>query len=318
VTERKRRVALYGAGIVLAGGLLFAGFGITIPPDPGTRLMGASMLAGLGDHDGALAICATVLEEHPDSLDARVYQASFLAQAKRWDESLQAYDDALEHVEGDSALLRSLRADRASVLLNAGRTADFRRERDDLARDNIDGHVHLLDGLKAQKDERWDAAVEAYRNAFAEDAKNVTAQALLYYAFVESGKAHLAERRFEQAKESFDGARELYPRVADTILLAVQVRLALDDAVDAVAVLRDSGVRAPGVAPLAFRAATALLRKQDFDASVAALQYAHDVDAEATKSLFDKESEWDAYRNRTVVAAVFETEDKSPEVGLTE
>ena len=317
MTRKNRRIALYGAGLVLAGGLLFAGFGITIPPDAETRLAGASMLAGLGDHDAALAICATVLEEHPDSLSARIYRANFLAQAKRFDESIEAYDDALDRAR-EAEVRRSLRADRASVLLSAGRVDAFVAERDVLARDGVDFHVHMLDGLKAQRDEQWDTAAAEFQKAFAEDPENLTTRTLLYYALFESGKAHLAERDFEKSCEALDAALDLYPRVAETVFLSAEVRLAMDDAPGALEVLRRSQLTVPGVAPLAFRAATVLLEKDNLEDAVDALQFAHGADSAATRALFGKDSLWDPYRNKTVVKAVFAASVESSGADLTD
>jgi tetratricopeptide (TPR) repeat protein len=169
MTTARRRIALYAVCLVLGAGLLIAGFGVTVPPDPGVRLSGARLLAGLEDYDRALAVCAQVIEEHPDCVDARVYRATFLAMAERHTEAIAAYDDALAHLEGHGELRRQLLTDRASVLLAGGRKEEFALARDDLARERVDAGVHLLDGLKARHEGDSDAAAQALRRAVESD-----------------------------------------------------------------------------------------------------------------------------------------------------
>ncbi|MCK6459884.1 MAG: tetratricopeptide repeat protein, partial [Planctomycetes bacterium] len=132
MSKGRRRVFLYATAIAVAGGLLFAGYGITVPPDAGTRLQGAAFLATLGDTERALEVCDQVLREHPDSVDARVFRATFLAAAGRHDDAVLAYEDAIARTEDESGRC-DLVLDRASVLLQAGRTKEFEAERQRLA-----------------------------------------------------------------------------------------------------------------------------------------------------------------------------------------
>ena len=53
-TRKQRRGILYTTAVLAGAVLLFLGFGVTLPPDLGTRLSGAALLAGAGDYDKAL------------------------------------------------------------------------------------------------------------------------------------------------------------------------------------------------------------------------------------------------------------------------
>ena len=113
MSRGRRRALLYATAIAAATGLLFAGYGITVPPDPGTRLQGAAFLAALGDTERALEACDRVLEEHPESLDARVFRATFLAAAGRHDDAARAYEEAIARTN-DESVRCDLVLDRAS------------------------------------------------------------------------------------------------------------------------------------------------------------------------------------------------------------
>jgi len=316
VTRTGRRVGLYGAMTVVAGALLFLGFGITFPPDANTRLNGATMLAESGDVDQALAICDLVLEEHPDNRDARVYRAAFLALAKRHDAAVAAYDDALAHVDGDAALEADLRLDRASVLLEAGRNEEFEQERQRFA-SKKDPRVHQLDGLAASKKGDWSRAVAAYRSAAALAPEDQTVKARLWNAEVAKGEADLANRRFEDALASFDDACALFPNAVKAHLKAAEVLLATERPGEALARLRQLGARTPGIAPLVFRGATGLLAKGDERGALEALEGANAADPQVTRTLFESDPAWRTRRNDPVVLALLESPEKNNESGLT-
>ena len=196
MSHRQRRAVLYGAGMVAAVGMLFRGFRDHVPPDPGVRLNGASLLAGAGQYDQALEICDIVLREHPDNLEARVFRAVFLSMAERYDAAIAAYDDALAHAGDDDEMRRNLIMDRASILLSAGRHEEFRRERARLARDGLGPPVPGA-GLAWRRSEQakdWDAAVQAYRGAHERQPLDQPIKARLWGALVEQGQAALAAR----------------------------------------------------------------------------------------------------------------------------
>ncbi|MHC4549506.1 MAG: tetratricopeptide repeat protein [Planctomycetota bacterium] len=313
MSEAKRRAVLYGAGIAFAGALLVVGFGITVPPDPGVRLNGATLLAGMGRYDEALAVCATVLRDHPENLDARVFRATFLAMAERYDEAAAAYDDALAHVGEDEEMRRDLLLDRAGTLLKAGHLDAYRRERDRLAEMGSDHRVLLLEGLAAEQDQDWDAAVQAYREAHAARSDDQQIRARLWNALMEQGRAALAARRFATARDAFDAARPLFPAAAQAHLKAIEVRLAMDDPLDALRCSREVGPRTPGIAPLVFRAATTLLETGDERTAFLALEGAFGADPQGTQALFDQEPAWQARRGDPEVRRILETRQNAGE-----
>jgi tetratricopeptide (TPR) repeat protein len=316
--KARRRTLLYGMAVVLAAGLLLAGFGITLPPDAETRLNGAALLGGAGDFEGALEICAIVLREHPDNLDARVFRATFLAAAGRRGEAMAALDDAIAHAGADAAIRIDLRQDRAALLLEEGREAEFRRERDALARDGLARPVHVLDGMAATRRADWKTAVDQYRRALDLGPGDAQVSARLWAALMEQGKEGIAARRFEEARECFDAARKLHPDASAAHLRAVEVRLAMQDVDGAVEVLRELASSTPGVAPLAFRAATALLERGDRERAIFVLSGAVAADPAGTRVLLGRESSWAPFRSDRAVEALFEgTEERTAGAGLT-
>ncbi len=315
--QAHRRAVLYGAGTLVAAALLFAGFGITVAPDAATRLNGAALHAEAGQYDLALEIVALVLREHPGDLDARIYRATILGMARRYDEALAAFDDALGGAGDDRELARNLRQDRAALLLEAGRLDEFRAARAALSADGGDFRVSVLDGLEASKQGDPAAAARAYARALEGSPGDPHIRARLWNARMDEGKAALAQRRFAEAKAAFDGARDLFPQVPAAHLRAAETLLALDDAPGAVEILRVLSPRTPGIAPLVFRAATALLERGATDAAIEALEGAYASDPAAVKSLFETERAWDVQRGNAAVQAVFAEVERNSGGGLT-
>jgi tetratricopeptide (TPR) repeat protein len=277
--------------VLSAAVLLFLGFGITVAPDLGTRLSGAAMLAGLGSHDAALAEVDLALKEHPDELDGYVYRAAILGQAGRLPQALAAYDRALEHPDATGSMERSLRQDRASVLLAMDRMEEFKRVRDELAAGGIDRFVHSLDGLAATKREDWTAAVRHWEDAYRAE-ENAGARSQLHGALVQLGNVAVTAGRFEDAIKHFDRALKLVPGVNQPFLKAAEARLAAADAAGALATIARCRDGSPGVAPLRVRAATMLLEAGETDAAWTALEAAFRCDHAATAALVDAEPVW--------------------------
>ena len=307
MSHRQRRAVLYGAGMVAAVGMLFLGFGITVPPDPSVRLNGASLMAGAGQYDQALEICDIVLREHPDNLEARVFRAAFLSMAERYDAAIAAYDDALAHAGDDDEMRRNLIMDRASILLSAGRHEEFRRECARLARTGSDHRSLVLSGMAAAQAKDWDAAVQAYRGAHERQPLDEPIKARLWGALVEQGQAALAARRFDAAQQAFDAAQPLFPKARKAHLKAIEVKLAQGDPEDALRRCRALGPDTPGIAPLLFRAATALLDAGSRPAALDGLAAALEADPAGTRALFDKERAWEACRDDPDVRRILET-----------
>ena len=308
MSRSRRRAVLYGAAIAAAAGLLFAGYGISVPPDAAVRLNGATLLASGGQYDQALEICDIVLREHPDSLDARVFKATFLSMAGRHDAAAAAYDDALAHVgDRDEEMRRDLILDRAGVLLRAGRHEEFRRECDRLARLGSDHRLLILEGLAAAETSDWDVAVEAYGGAHERRPSDPQIKARLWNALMEKGQAALAVRRFEKAQQAFDTAQPLFPTARKAHLMAIEVRLAQGDPEDALRRGRALGPDTPGLAPLLFRAATVLLEAGDRSTALEALGAALEADPAGTRVLLDKEPAWDPCRDDPDVRRILET-----------
>ncbi len=287
----KRRTWLYGAGVALAAALLFVGYGITVPPDPGTRLSGAAILAQVGDYPRALEVCDLTIREHPDHAEAHLFRASILSMAGRHIEALAAYDRSLVLLT-DETILRDIVADRASVLLALGRSAEFRAQRELLAATAIDHRVHLLDGLAAQTAGDWAGAAGAYRQAVAAAPGDARIAFRLWEAEMGRGEAALAAARWEEAKAAFDAAREAVPAEPRAHLRAAEARLALHDAMGAIEVLREVGRSTPGIAPLVFRAATMELDEGRGTRAYWALQAALQSDPEGIRALLAAEPSW--------------------------
>jgi tetratricopeptide (TPR) repeat protein len=316
VSRSRRRAFLYGSGIVVAAAMLFAGYGITVPADPATRLSGAAFLAGLGDTTRALEACDEVLREHPDHLDARVFRATFLAAAGRHDEAARAYEDAIARAK-DEGVRCDLVLDRASVLLQAGRTKEFEAERQSLARLGGGSRLDVCEGLWAEKGGAWGAAVAAYGRAAQGRPEDEQIKGRLHTALVEQGREHLAAGRFEDARASFDRAVALLPRAREARLLAAEVRLALRDVEGAVGHLREAGARAKGIAPLLFRAATLLLEQGRREEALDALAAALVADRDAAQALLRNETVWAAELARGDLLELLETERDSTASALT-
>jgi len=289
--DTKRRGALYGAGIALGALLLFLGFGVTVPPDLGTRLSGAAMLSGLGAHDDAIAEIDRAVDEHPEAFEPLVYRAAILAQAERHPQALAAYDRALEHKEATGTIRRDLQLDRASVLLALDRMTEFRQVRDELAADGVDRRVHSLDALDAIRRDDWEAAAKHWEQAYRAD-ENPTTRYHYYSALLELGRRAIKDRRFNDAKERFDQARELIPQINQPYLESAQACLAANDAEGALTSMESCPDGTPGVAPLRVRAATMLLEGGKPEEAWKALAAAFRCDPAAAAALVDVEPVW--------------------------
>jgi tetratricopeptide (TPR) repeat protein len=315
MSRRGRRALLYGAGLAVAGGLVL--LSARDPgPDPATLLHGASLLAGLGHTDEALAACDRVLGEDPGNLEARVFRATFLAAAGRHDEALRAYDDAIARAKEDD-MRASLILDRASVLLRAGRKEGFQRERDRLAAMGAGYRLDLCEGIAAESEGAWGAAVAAYDRALEARPDDEQAKACLYAALLRLGGEALAKGSFDDARADFDRAVLLCPRSTEARLRAAEVRLATRDVKGAIEQLRAAGPRARGVGPLAFRAATLLLeagrREEALDALAAALV----ADGKGTRALLQNETLWRPELSHADVREILETTQSSTRAVLT-
>ncbi len=316
MNPRRRRALLYGIGLVVAGGLLFAGYGITVPPDAGARLNGAAFLAGLGQTDQALAVCEQVLKEHPDDVDARVFRATFLAMAGRHDEALKAYDDAIARTKDDGVRC-DLVLDRASVLLQAGRSQEFKGERDRLAAMGAGYRLDVCEGLWAEKEGAWGAAVVAYGRAHEARPEDEQLKGRLYLSLLEQGREALGAGLYPEARRAFDRAVGLLPRARDAHLRVVEVCLATRDADGAVAHLREVGPRARGVAPLVFRVSTLLLELGRREEALDALSAGLAADRAGVLALLQNETVWRAELSRPDLRELLETEHPSTGVALT-
>jgi len=316
MTHAKRRALLYGISVVFGAGLLFAGFGITLPPDPGTQLSGARVLAQLGQTDEAIRLCDEVLKHDPDCVEAHLYRATFLAAAKRYEDALEAYGSALERA--DSADLKlNIRQDRAAIYLVTGDEAAFTQERAVIAAAGSDARVQLLDGMQAVQRKEWARAVKALEEAVRLSPDDQGAKGRLWNAYMERGRAALAGGLFGEAQQAFDAARALVPAAYDAHLQAAEVRLALDKPSEAVAIIREVGERTPGIAPLVFRASVGLLAAGDVEGALDAVDAAYVLDADGTRILLAKAPEWEPYRDRETVRIILEAVAKKDDDGLT-
>jgi tetratricopeptide (TPR) repeat protein len=313
----RRRTALYATAVVLGGALLLLGFGITVPPDLGTRLSGAALLAQVGDYDSALAELDAAIRENPRSVDAFVYRGAICARAARHADALAAYDRALA-LGAPPALARDIAVDRASVLLALGRAEEFRAERDRLAREAEDSRIHLLDGIAAEHARDWAGAAAAYRRAADRDPSDEATRSRLYAVEIRRGEAALAEGRLVEARDAFDAARAAMPGDAGAHLRAAEVRIALDDAPGALDVLRGVRRDTPGAAALVFRAATRELDAGRGERAFWALAAAMEADPEGTASRVRAEPAWRACAEDPRLLELLSRNGTAPSARLTE
>lgn len=238
MSRTTRRVLLYSVGVAVLSGLGYAGFLYEPAPDAMTRLSGARTLAASGNFDAALEVCDLVAREHPDNFEERLFRATILAQAERYEEALPVYDEALRLAPVED-LRRDLVLDRASVLLALDRREDVEAARDDLARAVADHRVHLLDATVAEREGRWEAALAAYAQAgerltAAEqdpawvDARRVRCHMILGRAASDAGNA-------SEALRHFDAAVDLAPESVIARLAGARVRLEAGETDEAVA-----------------------------------------------------------------------------------
>jgi len=142
-------------------------------------------------------------------------------------------------------------------------------------------------------------------------------KARLYHALVAQGDEALGAAQYDKARQAFDRAIPLFPRVPDASLKAAEVRLAQQDIAGAVEILRPLGARTRGVAPLVFRAATQYLDRGDREAALDALDGAFAADEEGTRVLFDTSPAWQKLRDDPDVQAILNAKQEATEPALT-
>jgi thioredoxin-like negative regulator of GroEL len=123
------------------------------------------------------------------------------------------------------------------------------------------------------------------------------------------GTRAVAEGKFGDARRAYDEASALHSGLTEATLKAAEVRLAEKDPEGALEVLGGKESSGRGVAPLAFRAATALLAQGRKEEALGGLSAAVEADREAARALFDKEPAWEPYRYETTTQSIF----KKPE-----
>ena len=311
----RKRVLLYAGAALLAAGLCFVGWGLEIAPDAGTRLGGAAVMFELGQVDEAIAICRRTIQEHPDCLDAYVYLATFLGGSGNYGGAVTAYDQALARVPAGE-LQRNLMLDRASVLLKAGRRAEFDRARERLARGGSDYRVHVADAMVQAESRNWAAAVTLYRQALQSKPEDHALRSRIFQAEMERGRQAVAQGRFEDAAGAFDAARELFPVESRAHLEAASARLRQGRPLEAVEVLREVRPDTPGAPALVFDAATAFLDSERDTLAFWALRAAVQGDPEQTRDLLRTDPAWTArQRDPRVLEILALTTD--PAVRLT-
>jgi len=300
--------------VVLAAALIFLGFGVTVAPDIGTRIGGASMLAGAGAFDKALDEIDLGLREHPDALDGYICRAGVLGLAQRYDEAIDAYDTALAHEDATGELRRSLQQDRASVLLRAGRTSEFQAARAELAQGGIDRFVHSLDALDAAEKKQWAEAARHFRAAYDEEPTPAL-KGYLWDVLLHQGRDAIAAGRTKEAERCFREAGRLFPTEAQAFLKGGEVRLAEGDTKGALTILGACPDDAPGLAPLLFRCATASLAENQ-SAAFEVLSRALRADRESVLVLLDGEPAWARLAGDKRLTTLVDTEDDNTTPGV--
>ena len=251
------------------------------------------MLFDLGQVDEAVAVCRQTIQEHPDCVDAYVFLATFLGLSGDYGGAVTAYDQALVRVQAPD-LQRDLMLDRASVLLKAGRRAEFDRAREQLARGGSDYRVHMADGMAQAESRNWAAALTSYRQALQSRPEDHVLRSRVFAAEMERGRQAVAEGRFEDAAGAFDAARELFPVESGAHLEAASARLRQGRPLEAVEVLRDVRPDTPGAPALVFDAATAFLDSERDTLAFWALRAAVRGDPAQTRDLLRTDPAWAA------------------------
>ena len=313
----RRRAILYMAGAVLGGGLLFAGFGFTLPPDPGTTLHGAALIgSGMGRYDEAIRMTREVLRDHPDHPEAHLYLATFLAASGRLDEAVGAYARAIE-LQADPEVKRDARVDRASALLTMGRRKEFEAARREIAAGKRDHRVDLLDGIAAQVDKDWPAAARALARASRAKPEDETIKGRLYAVHLEWGRSLKAAGRFEVALATYVAARRIFPRDLKAPLDAAELLLALERTDEAVQLLRDLDPEKPGVLALVLRAATQKLLRDDVDGALALVRAATSVDDQMVRDFVTADPTWSKRRSDPRIASWLTQNETADSTRLT-
>jgi len=315
-SRSRRRGFLYGTALLVGAGLLVAGFAITLPPDPATQLHGAALIGnGMGQYDKAIEMVRDVLADHPDNAEAHLYLASFLAGSEKYDEAIEAYDEAIRLIE-DREVRRDARVDRASLLLALGRRKEFVEEREALALQKRGHRIDLLDGVMHINDRSWDKAADSLERAVAARPDDETIMSRLYAVCLEQARADLAEGYFEKAAAHYGRARKLLPKAKEAILEAADLHLAMAKPQDALDVLGAINPRARGVSTLMFRAATLLLENGEIDAAVKAVEGARAAKPDEVRELLRAEPSWSERAEDPRVRAVLHQNENQNESGL--
>lgn len=300
----RRRGWLYSVSTLLATGLIFLGFGVTVAPDLGTRLAGAGLLAAAGSFDDALDEVDRGIEEHPELLDGFVYRAAILAQAARYEESIKAYDRALAHDKAVGFLRRSLIQDRSSVLLVLGDVDAVQAARDELALESVDRYVCTLDAVLAEKREDWSAAVRHWEKAVELEGTDLL-KGHLWNALMRQGQIAVASGRLDEARTTFARASDVLPGEWQSFFKGAEIRLAEQDPTGAMIALEACPENTPGLAPLLFRCATEFFQKGELDAAWDAIAKSVAADRDATAVLLDQEPAWKHERDSARMKAIF-------------
>jgi len=294
-TRRQRRGILYSVASVAGAALLFLGFGITLPPDLGTRLTGAAMLAAAGAYEEALEVVETGIREHPEELDGYVFRAAILARAERYDESVRAYDEALEHENATGEVRLDLIQDRASILLALKRMDDFHVACSELERMGGDYQVATLRGLAAHTEKDYETATRHFEAALTLHDTSET-RGRVWDVLLIWGRDLVAEGSLDTARRCFERAGELMPKNAVAFLKGAEVRLADDDPAGALTIMSGCPVGAAGSAPIYFRIATAFLAEGHEEPALDAIADALRADRESALALMDQEPSWKPMR----------------------
>ena len=115
------------------------------------------------------------------------------------------------------------------------------------------------------------------------------------------GNESVAAGKFEDAQHDFDAASVLFAKAEQAQLKAAEIRLVRGDLDGAIKILGGIQRSQPGIAPLLFRLATALLEKERQDDALEVLQVAFEVDQNGTIARFRQENAWDAYRDHPML-----------------
>jgi tetratricopeptide (TPR) repeat protein len=257
MSKTARRLILYFTAVVVAVGLGYFGFVRQVDADVGTLVNSAEFQAKAGLYDEALDSAERAILQAPEYRYAWLIKATCHREKGQWDESIAAFEKALELTEPFEEDRPALRLHYANALIGGGRYDDAVREAREVIGEHPEQHqAWLVVAWARQAQGRSEDAVAALVKLEAVRPEDVTPLVL---------QAEIAEdaARLDDALELLDRAESL-PGESDRVLLT-QARI-----------LAKSGEREPAIEKIIAAAGISLVRTRASLARESALKNLRD------------------------------------------